>query len=307
MSNNMKKEKLKSTDRVNISSSFTEYKNYLEIKNKAASTVEDYLAIALKLINHLIENNKDSKQLNINHIEKYLAKNKKKGLSDNTYAKFINCTRIFLSFLYDREYVKTDIAKKIEPVKKIKTIERIMLYENEIKIIECYIKSRRSKKSTLLRDLIFFHLGISCGFRRQEMINSNWKDLELDENRKPFIKIIKSKGKKSRIIYLNDDLYKLMKDYRKTIRKYSGAIIRGDYGKRITKSSLQKILRNIYIKSGVYKKGLNIHSLRHTYADRLRKRGVDMATISTLLGHSRLDTTMTYFHVNREDLQNAIL
>ena len=307
MSINMKKENSKLNTTVNISSSFTEYKNYLEIKNKADSTIKDYLAIALMLINHLIKNNIDSRQLNINHIEKYLAKNKKKGWSDNTYAKFVNCTRIFLAFLYDREYLKKDIATKIEPVQKIKTIERIMLFEDEIKIIECYIKSRRSKRFILLRDLIIFLLGISCGLRRQEIINLDWKDLELDESHKPFIKIIRSKGKKSRIVYLNEDLYILMKDYRKTIKRYTGAMIRGDYGKRITKSSLQKILRDIYKKSGVYKKGLNIHSLRHTYAERLRKNKTDIATISTLLGHSRIDTTMDYFHINQEDLQNAVL
>jgi site-specific recombinase XerD len=307
MSINMRKEKLKSIDRVDVSSSFTEYKNHLEIKNKADSTIKDYLALALKLINHLIKNNIDPYNLSIEHIEKYLAKNKRKGLSDNTYAKFVNCTRIFLNFLYDREYLKHDIAKRIEPVRKIKTIERVILYEDEVKIIECYIKSRRSKRSEYLRALIIFHLGISCGLRRQEMINLNWNDLELDEIRKPFIKIIKSKGKKSRIVYLNDDLYKLMKDYRKTIRRYTGPIIRGDYGKRITKSSLQSILRRIYKGSGVYKKGLNIHSLRHTYAERLRKNKTDIATISILLGHSRLDTTMAYFHVDREDLQKAVL
>ncbi len=303
----MRKDKLKSITKINISSSFTEYKNYLEIKNKADSTVKDYLAIALELINHLIKNNINPYKLSIEQIEHYMARSSKKGLSDNTYAKFANCTRIFLSFLYDREYLKTDISKKIEPVKKIETIERVILFKDEINSIERFIKSRESKKSRYLRDLVSFHLGISCGLRRQEIINLDWKDLELDESNKPFIKIIKSKGKKSRIVYLNNDLYDLLREYRKAVRRYTGAMMRGNYGRRISKSSLQSLFRRIYKESGVYKKGLNIHSLRHTYAERLRKNKTDIATISILLGHSRLDTTMAYFHVNREDLQNAVL
>ena len=301
------KEKLKSINKFNISSSFAEYKNCLKIKNKSESTIKDYSAKALKLINYLIENDIDSCKLDIKNIESYLAKNKKKSISNNTYAKFVNCTRLFLSFLYDRDYLKTDIAKKIEPIKKIATIERIILFDNEIKRIEDYISNRKFKEIYNLRDLIFFYLGINCGLRRQEIINLNWNDLELDEGSNPFLKVIKSKGKKSRIVYISDSLFSRIIKYRKMARKYKGALVRGNYGKKITKQSLQNILKKIYKESGVYKKGLNIHSLRHTYAERLRKNKTDIATISTLLGHSRVDTTMDYFHVNRQDLMSAVL
>jgi site-specific recombinase XerD len=293
--------------KINISNSYTEYRDHLKIKNKADSTIADYSANALKLINYLIQNDINSNKLNIRDIEGYLAKNRKKRISGNTYAKFVNCTRIFLSFLYDRGYIKDDIAKKIEPVKKVQVIERIILFDNEIKRIEDYLKNRESKEIYNLRDIILFYLGISCGLRRQEIINLNWNDIELDEGGNPYIKIIKSKGKKSRTVYISASLYDLIKDYRKRLRRYRGAIIRGNYGKRITKQSLQNIFKRIYKQSGVYKKGLNIHSLRHTYAERQRKRGTDIATISTLLGHSRLDTTMAYFHVDRNDLISAVL
>lgn len=293
------------TAQINISSSYAEYINYLEIKNKADSTIADYSAKALKLINYVIQNDIDI--LTIEHIESYLAKNKKKNISNNTYAKFVNCSRIFLSFLYDRGYVDTDIAKKIETVKKIDSIERVVLFDNEIGRIVDYIKNRSYKIIENLRDLIVFYFGINCGLRRQEIINLNWNDLKTDEDCRPYINILESKGRKSRIVYLSDNLYDLIKNYRKAARKYTGALIRGDFGKRITKTSLQNILKRIYKESGVYKKNLNIHSLRHTYAERLRKNNTDIATISTLLGHSRLDTTMAYFHVNREDLRNAIL
>jgi site-specific recombinase XerD len=293
-------------EKTNISS-YAEYENYLKIKNKAASTIKDYLAIALKLINYIIQSGIDTYKLGIKHIENYLAKNKKKSISNNTYAKFVNCTRLFLSFLYDRGYLETDISKKIEPVKKIASIERVILFENEIKRIEDYVKNRKYKEVCNLRDLITFYLGINCGLRRQEIINLNCNDIELDEENNPFLKVIKSKGEKSRIVYINDNLFSLIKRYKRKTRKYKGALIRGNFGKRISKTALQNIVRGLYKESRVYKKGLNIHSLRHTYAERLRKNKNDIATISILLGHSRLDTTMAYFHINREDLIKAVL
>jgi len=84
-------------------------------------------------------------------------------------------------------------------------------------------------------------------------------------------------------------------------------IIRGVHGKRITKCSLQNIITRIFKESKIKKEGLTLHSLRHTYADRLRRKGTDIATISKLMGHSNLETTAIYLHSNKEDFKKAVL
>jgi len=66
-------------------------------------------------------------------------------------------------------------------------------------------------------------------------------------------------------------------------------------------------VRRVYKDSGVYRQGLTIHSLRHTYADTLRKKGYDFSVIQELLGHKSLDTTVKYLHVTKEDLKKAAL
>ena len=91
------------------------------------------------------------------------------------------------------------VINRIEAKLKAKT--------DEIKRIEDYIIIRKFKEIYNIRDLIVFHLGIKCGLRRQEMINLNWNDLELDEGSNPYLKVIESKGKKSRIVYINDCLF----------------------------------------------------------------------------------------------------
>lgn len=60
-------------------------------------------------------------------------------------------------------------------------------------------------------------------------------------------------------------------------------------------------------KVGYIRSGLTIHSLRHTYAESLRKNNIDLATVQTLLGHRSLETTARYLHVDREDLKRAVL
>jgi len=42
-------------------------------------------------------------------------------------------------------------------------------------------------------------------------------------------------------------------------------------------------------------RGLHFHSLRHTFATRMIEIGVDIKTISTLLGHASAKTTLDFY------------
>ena len=121
------------------------------------------------------------------------------------------------------------------------------------------------------------------------------------------IKILDAKGGKERIVYYSQELGAVIEGYRKSSGNSNGALIRGSFGKRITSCPMHRIVRRMYIESGIYREGLTVHSLRHTYADNFRKNGVDLKVIKTLLGHSSLATTDRYLHVSSGDLKKAVL
>ena len=47
------------------------------------------------------------------------------------------------------------------------------------------------------------------------------------------------------------------------------------------------------------------HKLRHTAATLMYQNGVDIRTLQSILGHSSVDTTMIYTHIENENMREA--
>jgi site-specific recombinase XerD len=69
------------------------------------------------------------------------------------------------------------------------------------------------------------------------------------------------------------------------------------------RNDVDKTLRQMVKRAGLNRKP-TLHDLRHTYASELIRNGVDMKTVSVVLGHADISTTMNiYVHKSDDDLE----
>jgi len=118
------------------------------------------------------------------------------------------------------------------------------------------------------------------------------------------IRVASGKGSKERLVPLSPRLLKELRIYwlkhRPTDFLFPGKIP----GKPYADTTIRKAMKEAAVKAGIRRR-VYPHVLRHSYATGLLEAGVDLLTISKLLGHASFITTMVYLHCRREHLNSV--
>ena len=177
-------------------------------------------------------------------------------------------------------------------------------------------------------------LGFFCGMRISEICNLKMENIDLEKKR---LKVVDSKFSmriktgygKDRYIVIPDQMINPLKKWKDMMnggkwfiqshkspdlpmRKKS---LGEQYRQALDKAGLliadydlkfkQKIFGKVKEKK-VTRYKYKFHTLRHSYATYLRDKGVDIYTISRLLGHAQVTTTQIYARVSDTQLYKAV-
>lgn len=250
----------------------------------------------------------DFKTWLINRTEKIRPKGRKKYakkrgvLGPHGVNRTVSSAKAFMRKAEDWELIA---PQKWRIIKKIKTAKgRIHFFTPE----EVHILLEHTRTLGLDRPInkrppwvTVTYLGARAGLRRAEIHNLMWTDIDFKR------KLLSVTPKKDwhpkdyecRDIPMPDDLVAHLK----SIPKRGPYIIYDQYGDRLSLGSY-----TAYYGREVKKCGLtgNCHTLRHTYASHLVQNGVDLYTVSKLLGHSSIKTTEIYAHLSPITFADAV-
>ena len=159
---------------------------------------------------------------------------------------------------------------------------------------------REGNKRNLAILLLLRHTGLRVG----ELCASRVEDLSLSE-RKGHVRVHSGKGDNDRVVPLNSDVRTALSAYLKVRPTTSTThLFIGQRGDPLQEQAVQNLVHKYATRAGL--EGVTPHTLRHSFAKHLLDAGEDLATVSRLLGHERLETTAIYTQPHKRDLQEAV-
>ena len=176
--------------------------------------------------------------------------------------------------------------------KRPKTLPVVLSRDEVDRLIQC---------TANLKHRTFLTLLYSTGMRFSEAAGLKIHDID---SRRMQIRIESGKGNKTRLVPLSPRLLTELRDYWKQYKPTDLLLPGNSAKKQYAGTTIQKMIKVSAKKAGI-KKRIYPHVLRHSYATGLLEAGVDLLTISKLLGHASFITTMVYLHCRREHLHNA--
>ena len=147
-----------------------------------------------------------------------------------------------------------------------------------------------------LKARVMLSLGYGCGLRASEVVRLKAKHIDSAQN---IIRVEQSKGRKDRNVMLSPEMLALLRQWWKVRPTRWDAGVPPEERwlfpgrKPMTTRQLNRLFHETADGAGI-RKGVCLHTLRHSFATHLLERGADIRIIQALLGHDKLDTTARY-------------
>lgn len=152
------------------------------------------------------------------------------------------------------------------------------------------------------RDVAMFMLMLRSGLRVEELANLTLGAIDYRRNQ---IVVRAGKGAKDRVVCISNDAADALANYlRRRVQTKEQKVFLVEKGpckgKPISVRGIQKRVEYCSRKSGI---AVSCHQLRHTMATQLLNADADLVTIQSLLGHTRIKTTMRYCRLSNVKAQ----
>ena len=295
----------------NYNNIMDKYLLYLKELEQSYNTLRHKITSVTLFLDYLEDNNintlkKMNKQNVYNYIELYDSYNHVLSYKDRNKLDI----RLFLNWAFDKNYSPYS-GNMILPKIVWHRETNIRTYYTKDEIIKLLnVIDRRTKKGK--EDYLIVSLICYLGLRISDVVYLKINDIDFNEN---VIKVIQNKTNEKLILPLIDQVKYPLLDYLKNVRPskatsdYIFVKQSEPYEHNIKLTFHNYMIRRYFIKAGIEinERKAGFHALRHSFSTMLLNENVPLYSISTILGHKKIDTTMLYLDIDISKLKELAL
>lgn len=222
-------------------------------------------------------------------------------ISNITINNYLRNMHVFFAWLVEMEYITKSPMKRIRALPEERK-PREYLEDDEVKRL---LKNLDRSYFSEYRDLLVIMLMLDSGTRLGETLSIEMEQLDLLD-RCVLLPADKTKGRKARTVYFSE---KTAKELRRWIQ-FKDRYCESDWlfpvkhnGRKVDVSVFERNFRQYINRVGITKK-ITPHTIRNNFAKRCIMAGMDIYTLSRLLGHSSVEVTeKAYLDLTDKDIK----
>jgi integrase/recombinase XerC len=228
-------------------------------------------------------------------IRSVLARLHREGLKKVSAARKLATLRTFFRYLTREGILEHNPAQALLSPRLERRIPLPLEEAEVVALVEVPGDGRSALRARAILELLY-----ATGLRCAELVSLDVSSLDLDGRT---LRVV-GKGRKERIVLFGGQARRALRAYLETRPDWqprSDALFVNHRGGRLTDRSVRNLVAD-RVRALAIQAKVSPHTLRHSFATHLLRRGADLRAIQELLGHSSLSTTQRYTHVDTRQI-----
>ena len=236
-------------------------------------------------------------------IRAWLASLVQQGKSRSTISRRTASIRSFTASAYRRGYLDSDPGLLVTSARGDQKLPQVQTPSDTAELLSyAATRAREENSPAAIRDWAILETIYATGIRVSEVCSLDTTSID---QQGMTLRVI-GKGNKERVVPFTRACLSALQAWLShgrqslAIPEAGRALFVGDKGRRIDPRVIRSMIHRMCAQAGV--RDLAPHALRHTAATHILAGGADLRAVQEMLGHSSLQTTQRYTHVDAQRL-----
>ena len=246
------------------------------------------------------------KDLTVSKCQEVIASAQKDGLSVNSLKNIKASLQTCLQKAVDEGILSSNPSRKVSMPKNA---------QPEMKTLKASDLAVFFETAKEFGHYELFYLAVATGMRKGELLALTWDDLDVEHNtitinktltfnESGYVAVPPKTKSSNRTIAISEKCTQLLLQYKDKQNVESDIVFPNEHGQYQYACKAPRILHKILKKANL--PDMRFHDLRHTFATLALENGMDIKTVSHMLGHTDAGFTMnTYMHVT-DTMQQSV-